>query len=606
MIDPPVTPAAEGTFDAGPGVKYTVGREHVTETLVGMMRKDRRFACDIETFGLGTDALRIKCVTLAHTDHAVVLDPRDPLQAHTIRKAFEHATELTFHNAVFDVPSLVRTGLMTIGQIEKVVDTLIFARLADPDEKSRKSLDACAKSLLGAVGDNLLTQVFRAQGLTKSQGFYKFDIDRMEYLAGAVTDGLITAELRPLVEAAALRQITENHPFTVWGVTGDEAQRLLWREQRINRMMLRRTCKGLRVDFEFLDEYQKRTAIEVREQATELEAAGIRPGYGPDLAAVLEEAGAMPADHPRTPKTGNYRMTARDVEGLAHPLAQIFVAHKRTVKVLDDYLQKVVDLADADGRIHPTTSVLAAWTGRSSMADPQLQQFPGPARGIILADEGDALTSIDWSQIEPVIMANIAGESKVLAGYESGTSDLYTDVAELAGGIPRKTAKVVLLAQLYGEGIAKLAADLGITPDEARSLKSAIFRALPRVRDLSQKLRNIGEGHRKVFTLSGRILPIPMGVWQGEVSVATHKAVNATVQGSAYDVLAEALIGLEEAGLGDAVYTGMHDEIVCSTDAANDIRKIMETPPERLCKLSGRVPVLRTDREDLGDRWNVS
>lgn len=606
MADPPVRPASEGTFDAGPGAKYTVGREHVTAALVEMMRRDRRFACDIETFGLGTDALRIKCVTLAHRDWAVVLDPRDPVQAHLVRKAFQHATELTYHNAVFDVPALVRTGLMDVGQIAKVVDTLIFARLADPDEKSRKSLDACAKSLLGATGANLLTQVFRAQGLTKSQGFYKFDIDRMEYLAGAVTDGLVTAALRPLVERAALKQITEDHPFSVWGVTGEEAQRLLWREQVINRLMLRRTCKGLRVDFEFLDRYRERTSVEVRAQAIELEAAGIRPGVGTDLAAMLESAGAMPVDHPRTPKTGAYRMTARDVESLAHPLAQTFVAHKRTTKVLGDYLQKVVDLADSDGRIHPTTSILAAWTGRSSMADPPLQQFPGPARGIILADAGDTLTSIDWSQIEPVIMANIAGESSVLTGYEDGTSDLYTDVAIMAGGLPRKTAKIVLLAQLYGEGIAKLAVDLGITPEEAKDLKAAIFRALPRVRSLSEKLRSIGREHRKVFTLSGRILPIPMAMWQGEMSVATHKAVNATVQGSAYDVLAEALVGLDEAGLADALYLGLHDELVVSTDAAHDVRKIMETPPARLCALAGRTPVLRTDMEELGERWNVS
>jgi DNA polymerase-1 len=47
----------------------------------------------------------------------------------------------------------------------------------------------------------------------------------------------------------------------------------------------------------------------------------------------------------------------------------------------------------------------------------------------------------------------------------------------------------------------------------------------------------------------------------------------------------------------------MHDEIVCSTDAAHDVRKIMEQPPERLIQIAGRVPVLRTDKADLGERW---
>jgi DNA polymerase-1 len=507
------------------------------------------------------------------------------------------------HNSTYDAPVLVRTGLMDPENIAKVVDTLIFARLADPDERSRKSLDVCAEKMLGAKGQNLIVQVFRSQGMTKKQGFYEFDIDRWEYLLGAVTDGLVTAALRPVVEAAALRQLTTDHPFSKWGVTGDEAHRLVWREQRINRMMLRRACKGLRVDFEFLDKYREANAITVREAEEALTEAGIRPGVGTDLAAVLEAAGAMPDDHPRTAKTGQYQMTAKLVEQIGHPLAKQFIEHKRILKIQNDYLVKIQDLADAEGRIHPTTSMLAAVTGRSSMSDPPLQQFPQPARGIILADEGDTLTSIDWSQIEPVVISNIAGELGAVEHYESG-GDFYDGVAAMAGGISRTSAKVTLLAQLYGEGIKKLAADLGMSVDDARELKNQIFGSLPRVRDMAQRMRNISTEHKKVFTLSGRIIPIPMGLWDGEWSIQSHKGTNFLVQGSAYDVLAEALIAIEDAGLGDAVYLSIHDELVTSSCAAHDVQKIMETPPARLCEISGRVPILRTDRAELGERWS--
>jgi hypothetical protein len=51
------------------------------------------------------------------------------------------------------------------------------------------------------------------------------------------------------------------------------------------------------------------------------------------------------------------------------------------------------------------------------------------------------------------------------------------------------------------------------------------------------------------------------------------------------------------------VYLLMHDEIVCDAEAAHDIRKIMETPPERLVMMAGRTPVLRTDMAHLGERW---
>ena len=128
---------------------------------------------------------------------------------------------------------------------------------------------------------------------------------------------------------------------------------------------------------------------------------------------------------------------------------------------------------------------------------------------------------------------------------------------------------------------------------------------MPEVAKLINKLKAIGKQYRQIFTLSGRILPIPMGRGfdGGPPSIATHKAVNFFCQGGAYDLLAETVVSACEHGLGDALYLCMHDELVVSTSAAHDVRKIMETPPARLCELAGRVPVLRTDRADLGERW---
>jgi hypothetical protein len=43
---------------------------------------------------------------------------------------------------------------------------------------------------------------------------------------------------------------------------------------------------------------------------------------------------------------------------------------------------------------------------------------------------------------------------------------------------------------------------------------------------------------------------------------------------------------------------------VISEEAASDVRRIMETPPPRLCELAGRDVKLRTDAAFLGDRWD--
>lgn len=611
-----VRPPEVGTFWLGETrAWYTIGGDHVWPALLELIRLAEirccAVACDIETAGTGALAMTVKCVTFALEDRAVILDPRDPRQVQMIRDTFRRLAGhgLAFHFSPFDVPILVRSGLMPLASVQDVVDTLVWSRLAEPDERASKGLQAASARWLGATPADHLYAAMRALGLSRAEGYKQFDIDRPLYVFGAAIDAVMTARLVPVVRAAAVDRLA-THPFggpKGWGLSrGPELERLVDREQVINRVFLRRSCRGIRVDLEYLDAYREREGRQQAQDRAVVEAEGIRPGVAADLTAWLDARGLVPAGYPRTPKTGQPSGEAKHLEALASqvdvPLVTAFVRLKRSEKIDKDYLSKVVDLADSDDRVHPTVSILGATTGRSAYSDPPTHQFPEGARGILLADPGDSMTSIDWSQIEPVIGANVARDLPVLEQYDAGTGDLYTSLAELAA-ISRKQAKVVLLAQMYGEGMAKLAADLGISVDDAASLREAIFRPMPKVAAMLGRLRQIARTHQMVFTVSGRIIPIPMGMWDGRPSVAAHKGPNYFIQGSAYDEYAETVVAIEEAGLGDALYLGMHDEFVVSTDAAHDIRKIMETPSDRLCAMAGRVPVLRTDRADLGERW---
>lgn len=619
-----------------PPAALTYGHEEVLSRVPDLMREPW-LAVDIETEGLGVLARRLKVVTLATPEEAVLFDPRDPAHALALRDIFREARELVFHNSPFDVPPLAHNGLLTTGDARKVTDTLIWARLADPDERGDRSLANAARRYLGMVVEDGVTARARGMGMTKSEYFRRIDLNSPNYRWDAASDGVATARLKDVIRRAAYRRLTEGHPFSTFGVTGEEAERLVDREQRINRMMLARTIRGFRWDPEYLDAYRDAKAADLAHWEADLAQHEIRPGVATDLTAYLERIGELPADWPRT-ETGLLSGAKDNLKKLTHPLAKTFLAHKTALKTDKDYLAKVADLADADGRIHPVCNIFgAAATGRMSYGDPPLQQFDKEARGILLFDEGDQGTSIDWSQIEPVTAANIAGDTSVLTRYEDDTlpakeRDAYLGIAEFAG-ISRDDAKVVLLAQMYGEGLLKLAMDLGlITTGEAAlirqnmettgnypaeaaewlgiagfkravAIKNIVFKAMPATADLIKKLKNIGREHRVVFTMSGRILPIPSAEYRGQVGPMTHKAVNYFVQGSAYDLLAETLIRVDEAGLSDAVYLAMHDELVVSTSAAHDVEQIMRTPPERLVWMAGRVPVLRTDRADLGERW---
>lgn len=591
------------------GATAIMGRDEVVAAAVELVRYGA-LSCDIETEGKGLAARYIKSVTFSDAPDghmAVILDPRDARQAKLITWLFDNATELIFHNAAFDVPSLAINGLFKVSHAAKVVCTLIYARLAEPANTVPKSLAACVKRYLGITYDEKgMIDAGKAVGMkSKEQIFRDMDLDRPIYARGAAADAITTARLRTHVRNAAWNRLTTGHPFADWGVSGDEAAYLLEREQRLNRMTLRRTVKGTRVDLEYLDEFNATHAADIENAAAALSQRGIRPTNAQDLLSVLEKQNKIPAGYPRTKKTDQPSGAKDHLEKLNSNLARLFIWHKEQVHILHDYLEKVRDLAvsrDGHDWVHPVVNYLGATTGRQSIGTPPFHQFPQGARGVVLADPGRSLTSIDWSQIEPVYAANIAGQVDVLERYESGDMDFYDVLAETTG-LPRKQNKTQLLGTLYGQGFALTASKLGVDEDRAREIKDAVFAPIPKVLEMTHTLRDIAEEYRMIPTVAGRIVPVPMGSYNGRMSVATHKGVNYHVQGSAYDILADSAIEIEDAGLGDAVYLFMHDETVCDSEAAPDIRAIMQTPSERFCARAGRRPVLRTDMEDMGERW---
>src|SRR5215207_9088576 len=500
-----VTPAIQGThwLSQALGMRYTVGRPENG----ALERLGKTIAVDIETAGLGVAARDIKSVTFANECESVVLDPRDLYQRVMITTAMAKSQDLIFHNSAYDVPNLVINGLMTVEQCNKVADTMIYARLAWPDTLSSKSLESLCGDLLGLKSDGpTMTKIFNQLGYTKVEGYRIFDLNRAEFIFRAAMDALVTARLLEPVRDAAYTALTENHPFTKMGITGHDAWELVEREQKLNRLFLRRSARGLRIDPRFPDEFRRQIHEERCMALGILEQAGVAPNNANQLVVVLDKIDALPPDHPRTPKTKKPSTAKGHLEKIDHPVARAYVRLKEIENVQSDYLDKCLELA-VDGRVHPNTDVLKAVTGRMAMGNPPFHQFPSRgsmkiARNIVLADEGDSLTSLDWSQIEPVMAANIADDTFSLEEYESDDpdrGDMYAGIAKQAN-ISRNQAKQTLLTQLYGQGFASLAKKLNVTVDEAKVLKQSIALAMPKTMEMSEKLRGIARAHRKVPT----------------------------------------------------------------------------------------------------------
>jgi DNA polymerase family A/3'-5' exonuclease len=580
---------------------YSIG-EQAASTVVRMAGESGTVSVDIETMGLEELAFKVKVMIVSTDRHACVLDERSPIHRRAFYDALRAARKLVFHNSSFDVPPLVVSGLMHIDDISKVFDTLVCARMALTGFAARRGLGDLEKRYLGGSLRSETKDRFgdwaKVNGLSKSKAFAVAGYDHPVYQMYAGWDGILTSMVLPHVLADAREQLTD-HPFGRYGADTDTAEYLIEREQRVNRAMLRRSARGLVVDPGRIDREQDRLREQMNTLADELtEFDVLDPSNRNQLAASLDQAGALGEDYPRT-ATGKISTAKENLDAVDHPAVVAFRGHDQRRRLFT-YLEHARLVAErTDGRVHPQCNVLHARTGRMSYSNPEIHQFIADARTVIERDpEHSGLVSIDWSSIEPVTVANLAGDREAIERFESGIK-LY-DVVSASAGVAYKTAKIVLLAALYGQGIRSLATKLGLSGDgaleQAKALQAQVFEAMPMTRRFIGWSTAWSEEVGKTWTLSGRIVDVDREVG--------YKGTNYSVQGSAYDVLAESIVAIDDAGMSDGLYLAMHDELIIAEEIAHDVRVIMEKPPDKLVELSGRVPKLRTDAAFLGDRWN--
>lgn len=501
----------------------------------------RHLATDIETPGLD-EAFTINCVTMCwevqDETHAILLDPlRVDGDRYAVTEMYRKATMIILHNAPFDLPALVHHKLLEMSDISRVVDTLVLARYGWPDQLVPKGLGALAERHLG-MADNAdgMKLAFKAAGYrTHEEGYRRMDIDSPIYRQGAMLDTVATLRLHPILREHCWAWSLE-HPFEYYGATSHgEAEALLETQEMVHRLMLRCTSKGLAVDRDYLLRYAESVQQERLLAEAELATHGLEGGVGKGakLIEYLAETGELPDGWPRTPK-GKLRAQKEDLENLDHPLAKAQRALADTEKTMG-YLVKVDRQAEVTGRCHPQVGTLAASsTGRMSYSFPELQQFPAPARQVLISDDphaadrvkihykadgkidytecidpGTQLWSIDWSQIEPVTMGVMAKDNQFLAPYEAG-EDLYEPLMR-AAGIDRPTAKIVLLADMYGQGEAGMAKRIGSSIEQAGQIRRQIRAAMPLCTRWMAQVQGIAAQYGKIVTAGGRILPVDAG-----------------------------------------------------------------------------------------------
>ena len=283
-------------------------------------------------------------------------------------------------------------------------------------------------------------------------------------------------------------------------------------------------------------------------------------------------------------KTG-YTTDAESLDWLhqksGHPVLTSLLRIRETKKLGTTVEGLIAEIAK-DGRIHTHFQQTVAATGRLSSTGPNLQNIPvrteegRKIRNCFIAGSGyDALLTADYSQIEMRIMAHLSNDEHLLAAFESG-EDLHATVAAEVFGVKasdvdpemRRQIKAMSYGLAYGLSSYGLAVQLDLTPPAAQDLMDRYFERFGGIRDY---LKTVVDDARKVGyteTVMGRrrYLPDLLHDNRQRREVAERMALNAPIQGSAADIIKQAMLNVQQALVAgeykSRLLLQVHDELI--------------------------------------------
>ncbi len=370
---------------------------------------------------------------------------------------------------------------------------------------------------------------------------------------------------------------------------------------------------GIKVDREALSRMsnafsQKMAGLEA--EIHELAGEKFNVGSPKQLGEILFDK--MSLEGGKKGKTGAYATGADVLEDLAaegHDLPARVLDWRQLSKLKSTYTDALQEhIHPETGRVHTSYVITGAVTGRLSSTDPNLQNIPIRSeegrriRTAFVAEPGNTLVALDYSQIELRILAHVAGIDSLKEAFREG-QDIHAMTASEMFSVPmdemtsevRRRAKAINFGVIYGISGFGLARNLRIPRAEAQAFIDTYFERFPGIRAYMDDTIAYAKKEGRVETLFGRRIHTPEINAKGPAAgFARRAAINAPIQGTAADIIRRAMIRVPEAiaDLPAKMLLQVHDELVfeVAKDAVDEtierVRAVMAEAPE---------PVLRLD-----------
>jgi hypothetical protein len=187
-----------------------------------------------------------------------------------------------------------------------------------------------------------------------------------------------------------------------------------------------------------------------------------------------------------------------------HPAMALLLEYKELARLHTANGWSWLETWVCDGRFRPEYVVGGVVSGRWASRGGGALQIPKLLRQAVVADPGWTLVVADAAQLEPRILAALAGDRAF--AQAAGAGDLYAAVAAAIGG-DRAAAKVALLSAMYG----------GTGGDRGQSL-ALLRRRFPQASAFVESAARAGEEGRVVRSVLGRTCPPPSAAWRSLTS----------------------------------------------------------------------------------------
>ena len=345
---------------------------------------------------------------------------------------------------------------------------------------------------------------------------------------------------------------------------------------------------GIKADYNALNALNEKISARLKEleaQIYKIAGQSFNINSPKQLGAVLFEHLGLKAA--KKTKSG-YSTDESVLNSLEHPIAAPLLEFRELAKLKGTYTEPFMRLSSSGERVYTHFLHTGTATGRLSSHSPNLQNIPArgslarDVRNCFVAQDGNMLISLDYSQIELRLLAHFSADPALVGAFKAD-EDIHarTAISIFGDSEPshRAVAKSINFGLIYGMGSSRLAKNLGISTKEAKEYIERYFASFSTIKAYLASIKTQAREHGRIFTLLGRQRVFDFSsAGAREQALYEREAVNSVFQGSAADIIKLAMNAiyplLDE---NHKMILQIHDELifeVTKNEAENFAKKV--------------------------------